>query len=308
MHEKSALRLPRAAVAAALFGFCLGHAAARAQTSRPLSEDCRLHTSFRSRFLGNDRSVTVCLPPGYDPEAARRYPVLYMHDGGTVYVLWRMDEVAKRLIASGEIEPLIIVFVDNGGSPEARFEEFTATRPPGQRYGGKADLYGRMLLEELKPAIDAEYRTRTGPVDTGLGGSSLGGLVSLYLGLKYPQTFGKLAVLSPALWAAAPALWGVGGRVLREISRLATRPPLRIWLDVGTGEPLRFLVGARHIRAALLAKGWRLGSDLAYYEQPGGRHSEAAWAQRVPPLLRFLFSATAAPGRRPPSELSLRSQ
>ena len=146
------------------------------------------------------------------------------------------------------------------------------------------------------------------PADTGLGGSSLGGLVSLYLGLKHPQTFGKLAVLSPALWAAAPALWGVGTRVLWEIFRLDTRHPLRIWLDVGTGEPLRFLVSARHIRAALLAKGWRLGSDLAYYEQPGGRHSEAAWAQRVAPLLRFLFPASPALGGRPPTELSLRRQ
>ncbi len=172
------------------------------------------------------------------------------------------------------MEPLIVVGIDNAGAQ--RLGEYHA---PG------ADWYGRMLVEELKPAIDAQYRTLPGPWDTGLGGSSLGGLVSLYLGLKYPYIFGKLAPLS------LPGLAGISTRVWQDISGLWTKLPLRIWLDVGTSEARHFLVAVRSIRDALLAKGWQWGADLAYYEQPGGEHTEATWAQRVAPMLRFLFPA-----------------
>ena len=263
-----------------------------------LTGDFRLHQGFHSQFLPTDRDVLVWLPPGYQGETSRRYPVLYLQDGQNLFdgatsflpgLEWRIDETAHELIQADVVEPLIVVGICNAGQQRGWEYRPSLWSRPGREDG--ADLYGRMLVEELKPAIEAQYRARPGPADTGLGGSSLGGLVSLYLGLKYPQTFGKLALLSPALWAASPALWGVGARVLRQIAGLWTTLPLRIWLDVGTSEAPRFVWGARHVRAALLAKGWRLGRDLAYYEQAGGRHNEAAWAERVAPMLRFLFGS-----------------
>jgi enterochelin esterase-like enzyme len=259
-----------------------------------LTGDVRLHPGFHSQFLPTDRDVLVWLPPGYHAQPLRRYPVLYLQDGQNLFdgatsvqpgVEWRVDETAEQLILAGLVEPLIIVGIDNAG-PERLWEyQSRAWSPLGQADG--ADWYGRMLVEELKPAIDAHYRTLTGPWDTGLGGSSLGGSVSLSLGLKYPHIFGKLAPLS------LPGLWGLSTRVSQEISALWTKLPLRIWLDVGTSEEPHFLAAARHIGAALLTKGWHLGGELAYYEQPGGGHTEGAWAERVAPMLYFLFPATA---------------
>jgi predicted alpha/beta superfamily hydrolase len=255
----------------------------------PPAADLRAHKSFHSEFLSTDRDVLVCLPPCYAREPARRYPVLYLHDGqnlfdGTTSFIpgqdWRVGQTAAALIGAGAIEPLIIVGVYNTGVE--RVEEYTPTADARFKVGGKADLYGRLLVEELKPFIDARYRTRAGAADTGLGGSSLGGLASLYLGLRYPEVFGKLAVISPSVW------WG-GRAILKSVAELDPRPRPRIWLDMGTAEGKRAAPDARALRDALVAKGWRLGADLSYLEVSGGRHDEAAWAKRVEPVLRFLF-------------------
>lgn len=257
-----------------------------------LMGDVRLHPSFRSRFLPSDRDVVVWLPPGYNAEPARRYPVLYLQDGQNLFdgatsflpgVEWRVDETAQRLILLNQIEPLIVVGIYNTG-PRRAWEYLPPARS-SRPIEEQADLYGRLLVDELKPAIESLYRARTGPADTGIGGSSLGATVSLYLGLRYPRDFGKLAILSPGIRRSAD-------RILGEIRRLQVKLPTRIWLDAGTREGAFFLNGARLIRDDLLAKGWRLGEDLAYLEQCGAQHNEAAWAERVAPLLRFLYPAT----------------
>ncbi|MBZ5622069.1 MAG: hypothetical protein LAQ69_25575 [Acidobacteriia bacterium] len=165
--------------------------------ARPgMTGDFEKHTAYPSKFLPTPRDLIVYLPPGYR-EGNRRYPVLYMHDGQNLFDPatafagneWHVDEVAEQLIAAGKIEPLIIVGIYNTG--KERIKEYTSGM------GGKPPLYARMVVEEVKPFIDSHYRTLQGPDQTGLGGSSLGGLVSLAMGLKYPQVFGKLAIVSP---------------------------------------------------------------------------------------------------------------
>src|SRR5437667_4273855 len=153
-----------------------------------LTGNIKRHRAFHSRVLGNRRDVLVFLPPGYRHFSSRRYPVLYLHDGQNIFdaatsfagVEWGVDETAQRLIHRKLIEPLIIVAVANMG--EDRVHEYAPT--PGiieakgrrkKRSRGLARLYGRFLMEELKPFIDRNYRTRRGPTFTGLGGSSLGG-------------------------------------------------------------------------------------------------------------------------------------
>lgn len=259
------------------------------------SGNVRVHKDFRSQFL-TPREVQVWLPPGYDKESERRYPVLYMHDGQNVFdssqmgMEWQVDETAGRLVEAGAIEPLIVVAV---GNTEARTDEY---RPYVHEYeedgrklkeGGKTDLYARLLLEELKPFIDRTYRTLTDAAHTGVGGASYGGLVSLWLGLHRPDVFGKLIVSS------ASAHWG-DGAILREIAALPGKKNLKIWLDAGTNEGENLLRGTREIRDALLAKGFKEGADLQYLEQPGGTHSEIAWASRVEGMLRFFFPKSAA--------------
>ena len=226
--------------------------------------DLRKHSGFESRFLAEPRDVIAYVPPGYDADAERRYPVLYLHDGqnlfdgATAFVPgqdWRVADTAEALIASGLIEPLLIVGIYN--TANRRIEEYTPTRDRKEAAGGDADAYGRMLTEELKPFVDRTYRTLLDPAHTGLGGSSLGGLVTLYLGLQRPDVFGKLAVLSPSVW------WD--DRVILKIIRMTEpRPRLSIWLDIGTGEGGRTVRDARALRDELERAGWRSGVDLRY--------------------------------------------
>lgn len=251
-----------------------------------LTGDIRLHEGFHSRFLEHDRSIVVYLPPGYDADSADRYPVFYLHDGQNIFDRatsfgeeWHADESAQSLIAAGEIAPVIIVGIYNTG--EYRVDEYTPTCGDKGR-GGHADDYGRMLIEELKPFIDQTYNTLPSAASTALGGSSLGGLLTMYLGLRYPTAFSRLAVLSPAVW------WD--NRVLlREMESFEHKLPQRIWLDAGTGEGATTLDNARALRDALVAKGWVLGEDLAYLEAQGGEHNESSWGARFGDVLKFLF-------------------
>jgi predicted alpha/beta superfamily hydrolase len=266
-----------------------------AQDVHTLSGEFRTHRSFHSRFLSSDRDILVYLPPGYDANKKQRYPVFYLHDGQNLFdgatsfikgAEWQVDETAQTLITSRAIRPLIIVGIYNAG--KERIDEYTPTVDARHKMGGKADLYGRMIVEEVKPFIDSEYRTLKDAKNTGLGGSSLGGLVSLYLALKYPKVFGKVAVVSPSVW------WDKK-MILREVEALKKRPGLRIWLDMGTKEgPNKTeadegINNARLLRDALLAKGWKEGSDLKYFEAENAEHNERAWAKRVDQILRFLF-------------------
>jgi predicted alpha/beta superfamily hydrolase len=139
-----------------------------------------------------------------------------------------------------------------------------------------------MLVEELKPFIDSEYRTLTDAGNTGLGGASLGGLVSLYLGLRHPTVFGKLAVISPSVW------WD-NNLIIRQVKALNSRPAARIWLDIGTKEAAALVRGVKELRDALVRKGWSLNSDLMYFEAAGSTHDDESFARRAEPMLKYLF-------------------
>lgn len=272
-----------AAAAAALL--CLAAAASARQKSPPreAAAEFRVHAGFKSKFLPKERRLIVHLPRGYARDESRRYPVLYMLDGATVFAAWRIDETAHALAAAGEIEPLIIVGVPHGGSQAMRTDEYTPTRILGTG-GGKGDRLGRMLAEEVKPLIDSQYRTLAGAEHTALGGVSFGGLVSLHVGLKHPEAFGRLAVMSPSVW------WD-DMVILRSVRSLKSRPATRIWLDMGTAEGREMHHNARRLRDALVKKGWTLDGDLAYFEDVGAEHTDAAWARRAGRVLKFLFPA-----------------
>jgi predicted alpha/beta superfamily hydrolase len=257
-----------------------------------LAARLRKHQQFISRLLEDHHDLIVYLPPMYTAEPGRRFPVLYMQDGQNLFDsetsfipgnYWRMGETADALIGAGAIEPLIIVGIYNAGVK--RIDEYTPVEDK-RLGGGHADAYGRMLVEELKPFIDQQYRTLPGAENCGMGGSSLGGLVTLYLGLRYPAVFSMLAVMSPSVW------WR-NRTILNTLAALPRKPELRIWLDIGTKESTRAVPDARALRDALLKKGWRLGQDLEYFEADGGEHTESAWAGRVAPMLKFLFSDSA---------------
>jgi len=251
-----------------------------------LTGDIRHHKGFTSAFLAHPRDLVVYLPPGYDASTEARYPVLYLHDGQNVFDRatsfgeeWHVDETAQAMIEAGSIQPLIIVGIYNTG--DHRIDEYTPTTDE-TKGGGHADDYGRMMIEELKPFIDRTYRTRIAAESTGLGGSSLGGLLTLHLGLRHSSVFGRLAVVSPSAW------WD-DRVIIREVEQLPAKLPLRIWLDVGTKEGEEATKDVRTLRDALTAKGWTAGQDLAYEEIAGGEHNEASWGSRVGRILQYLF-------------------
>ncbi|HWZ51859.1 MAG TPA: alpha/beta hydrolase-fold protein [Granulicella sp.] len=248
--------------------------------------------SFRSAILPDpeERAVRVYLPLAYEAEPDRRFPVFYLHDGQNLFDEhtacgsahpWCIHTTTDRLIEEGSIEPLILVGIANTGP--RRIAEYTHSQDP-KLGGGEGRSYGRMLVEELKPLIDRTYRTRPDAEKTGLGGSSLGGLISLFLGFEYPQVFAKLAVMSPSLW------WD-GGNIMTVVESIAFKPSLRIWLDMGTEEGAPHLHDADLLFQILQRHGWQEQIDLAYQRIAGAGHSEDAWAARFDDVLRFLFPA-----------------
>ncbi|MGA7963715.1 MAG: alpha/beta hydrolase-fold protein, partial [Candidatus Acidiferrales bacterium] len=239
------------------------------------------------------RDLIIYTPGIYDKRPDLQFPVLYLEDGQNLFdpatsfipgQYWRVGETADALIAQGAILPLVIVGIYNTG--KQRLNEYTPTRDR-KLGGGKADKYGRLLVEELQPFIESRYRIAQGPANKGLGGSSLGGLLTIYLGMQYPHVFGKLAVLSPSVW------WNHRA-ILESVARTKLPPQRpRIWLDVGTDEGgTRTVENVTSLRDALAKKGWQENRDLHFEIFPGAQHNEAAWAQRVAPFLQFLFPAT----------------
>lgn len=254
-----------------------------------LTGTLRLHKALESRFTASSHDVIVYLPPDYN-ETERRYAVLYLHDGQNLFDPatafsgndWGLDALAEELIQTGQIQPLIIVGIYNAG--EKRMAEYTHVRDRRGR-GGRAKAYAKFLVEDLKPFIDSEYRTLTDRANTGLGGSSLGGLVTMYLGLHHPNVFGKLIVMSPSVWWANRA-------ILREVRKLRAKLPQKIWLDIGTCEgqnPELCVSNTKDLAEALVAKGWQPGQDFQFVEDQGAGHNEKAWGYRMRAALQFLF-------------------
>jgi predicted alpha/beta superfamily hydrolase len=209
-----------------------------------------------------------------------------LFDGRTSFLpgrTWQVREQADSAIEAGEVEPLIIVGIYNTG--DRRLAEYTPDRD-WQRGGGEADRYGLLLTRELMPWIAGQYRVRPEREATGLGGSSLGGLVTLYLGLRHAEHFGRLAVLSPSIWWNRKSILGAVNERAPEIWE---KP--RLWLDVGEQEGRRTVQDAQQLSLRLIANGWRLGETLHFERIEGGTHDEASWSTRVRPMLRFLFPA-----------------
>jgi enterochelin esterase-like enzyme len=242
--------------------------------------------------LPDKRNLIVYVPPGYDKHPDRTYPVLYMQDGQNLFdprtsfipgQTWEVREHADAAIRASEVEPLIIVGIYN---TDRRLAEYTHERD-WRLGGGEADQYGLTLTREILPFIASQYRVRTDRDSTGLGGSSLGGLVSLYLGLRYATLFGKLALLSPSVWWNHKSILGYLNERAPEVW---DRP--RLWLDVGDKEGRRTVQDIEALNRRLKANHWRPGETLHFEKVPGGTHDEASWSRRVRSMLKFLFPAS----------------
>lgn len=163
-----------------------------------------LSENFSIPQLNTTRRIWIYLPPDYKT-SRKKYPVIYMEDGQNLFNdatsfsgEWKVDETLETFAKNGKLEA-IVVGIDNGGSE--RLNEYSPWK--NEKYGGgKGDLFTEFLVKTLKPYIDKRYRTLPQAKNTGLIGSSMGGLITLYAGVKYPDKFGKLGIFSPAFWFA----------------------------------------------------------------------------------------------------------
>lgn len=268
--------------------------ATKSGASSSRTGDIRLHEKFHSKGLGNDRTVIVYVPPGYEKAAGARYPVLYMHDGQNLFdkgtsfmgLEWGADEAAERLIRAGRMEPIIIVGMYN--TPD-RMSEYTPWKDD-VRGGGKGEQYEQFVIEEVKPFVDGTYRTQPDRKHTAVAGSSLGGLISLDMCLRHPEVFSMGGVMSPAL------SWGEKRAIKEAKANCKALKECRIWLDMGSreGASLEYFSAGiswtRELVTVFDGCGLAPGRDYYYFEDVGAVHNEGAWAQRIDKLLLYFFA------------------
>ncbi|MFD2334427.1 alpha/beta hydrolase [Cohnella sp. GCM10020058] len=259
---------------------------------------------FRASRLDNERRLFVYLPPGYEGEAAKRYPVLYMHAGQRAFdpaargtESWRIHRAADRLIGDGLMDGIIIVAIAHVRPAEAN--EYYHFKAPAE----EADVvrcagldYEDFVVNEVKPYIDARFRTLPDPVNTGLLGSSAGGLCTYHMGFRHPDVFGKLMMLSPYFVKAqlddsTPS--GLREECLYKPYR--GRYPVKVWMDIGDAEGLFLPRHVRDVAVDLIGEGFRYGEELAFLEQPDAAHQETDWGDRAHIPLLFMFGRTGAP-------------
>jgi len=242
------------------------------------------------------REIRVWLPPGYN-EGEARYPVIYFHDGQNVFRpggsfgCWFAEDAASEEMKAGRMREVIIVVIPNNEAEmgKARMTEY---QPPTdinprdpQRGNGICDRYAEFLLGKVKPAIDAKYRTLPDRENTAVAGASMGGLVSLWLGLN-TDAFGAVGVFSPAFWTSP--------NFTKAVMNGSKKDGLRIYMDMGTEEKGNlsgdYWKDALAVRNALLKQGYLEGEDFLWNPGEGDEHNEKAWAKRLPVALRFLMA------------------
>lgn len=272
---------------------------------------------LESAELGGTRDIAVYLPPSLaatwvdgDKSAtdARRYPVLYFNDGQnvfdekTAYVGedWQVDETMEALAKEG-IEAIIVAV------PNARMERMDEYNPWHSRLtwkelpswatrremGGKGDRYLDFVTQTIKPLVDEAFPTASDRATTGMVGSSMGGLISIYAFASRPATFGLAGVFSPSL--------GWNDFRILEVVKDSRADGGRVYVDIGGREARGMTAAARRLRDALVDVGYVEGRDLMYVEERYGIHRESAWARRLPDALRFLLAETKRPDRLPDS-------
>ncbi|MBV9773893.1 MAG: alpha/beta hydrolase [Gemmatimonadetes bacterium] len=233
--------------------------------------------------LDNRRDILVYLPRSYG-EGERRYPVVYMHDGQNLFDRatsfgeeWEVDQTLEAAADDG-LEA-IVVGIPNMG--DKRLDEYAPWSEPRHNAGGRADAYLDFIADTIKPIVDRDFRTLPERESTGIAGSSMGGLISLYAFFCRPETFGFAGVMSPALW--------FGERKVFDFVRDAKFVEGKIYVDVGTREGREELTDVRRLRDLLIDKGYRKGENFLYVVEMGGSHNEQAWARRLRQELQFLL-------------------
>jgi enterochelin esterase-like enzyme len=233
------------------------------------------------------RTVSIHLPPGYDETRAQPYPVFVLHDGQNLFASrpeaiggsWHADAAFDLVVAEGAIPPMVLVGIDHAGA--GRLDEFA---PPalGRRSGARA--YADLVIDAVLPGLASDLNVRLDREGLGIGGASMGGLVSLWIASTRPDRFSRVMAMSPSVW------WNRRS-ILRVLKRQPIDPSTRVWVDAGAKEGARVMRDAEAVVDLLHAQGARRAT---YVEDAEGDHSESSWARRLPEALRFLWEEGGA--------------
>ncbi|MFN0203125.1 MAG: alpha/beta hydrolase-fold protein [Bacteroidia bacterium] len=245
-----------------------------------------LQTEFLMPQLGRKRRIWVYLPPDYELNLAKRYPVLYMHDGQNLFDNvfsafgeWGIDEAMQTLFAAG-YSPAIVVGIDNGGAD--RINEYAAWKHPTHG-GGEGEKYMQFIIQTLKPHIDASYRTFSDRENTGLMGSSMGGLISMYGGIAHQEIFGKLGIFSPSFWFTPDCY--------HQIKETGKKANMKFYFMCGGQESQAMVGDVERMMDTLLSVGFSK-EEIHKKVIPNGQHSEWLWRQEYPEAYQWLFGGS----------------
>ncbi len=241
-----------------------------------------LTNTFSMPQLGRTRRIWLYLPPQYaDP--SKRFPVFYMHDGQNLFDKktsfsgeWQVDETLNALAAQGD-RACIVVGIDNGGG--SRLDEYSAYK--NARYGGgQGAAYAKFVVETLKPYIDANYRTLSDRTNTAVGGSSMSGLISMYIAAEYQNVFSKALIFSPSLWFADSCY--------THVQQRGKQFGMRYYFMAGTNEDADLV--AQMSRMTTLLRGLGYAEDeVKTVLKPDGQHAEWFWAREYGDGYKWLF-------------------
>ncbi len=238
---------------------------------------------FNVPQLHRRRRISVLLPWDY-ASSNKHYPVLYLQDGQNLFEdtapfgTWAVDRQLAALSQRG-LGGFIVVAIDHGGSE--RIREFSPY--DSQRWGeGLGQEYAEFLAETLKPHIDEHYRTLPDRAHTGIGGSSMGGLISIYAGILFPQVFSKFMIFSPSLWAAP--------KVYFEPVRFSSFSSTKIYLYAGAKEGAGVITNVRRFKEYMETHGYDPKQlEIRLETDPQGRHTEDRWGKEFPKAVEWLF-------------------
>ncbi len=242
---------------------------------------------FHMPSFNRARKVWMYLPPDYQLER-KRYPVIYMHDGQNLFDEkasfageWHVETSLDELFHRHQNVP-IIVGIENAKDGEARIEEYSPWFNEYNKMGGRGDDYLQFIIQTLKPYIDRNFRTLALPEHTGMAGSSMGGLITLYAAIEYQNIFGKSAIFSPSLWFSDQAFSHIHSKGKNHQFHS------KIYLVSGSKEPEYVPKATHQLHLTLLNAGFS-NDDIHFDIVADGEHSEWFWAKEFPKAYEWLF-------------------
>jgi len=241
-----------------------------------------LYKAMHIPQLKRKRRIWVYLPPGYEV-SKEKYPVLYMQDGQNLFDNatafageWAVDETMNKLAQEQDLK-MIVVGIDNGS--QHRMDEYSPWK--NKIYGGgKGDAYLKFIVETLKPKIDSSFRTKLQPKDTGIMGSSMGGLISFYGAFKYPNIFGKVGVFSPSFWFS--------DKVIDFTKKQSKNSKVKTYFLMGSKEGDSAVEAMEKVITTMKKSGFKK-KNLYKKIVEGGKHNETLWRNEFEEAIDWLF-------------------